>query len=364
MTAPVRVLCCNGGAMDFGGITTVLMNYAAHMDRDRVAVDFLVHGGNAGEREQEAVALGARVIHVPYRRENPIRYERAAENACRGYDIVHAHMDGGNAAMLRLARRAGVPCRIAHSHNTAFLTTNPVKLRLLRMAADRIPVYATQLAACSDAAARFLFRTTDGVMIVKNALALGDWVFDAAARERVRGTLRLDGKRVLLQAGRFDYQKNQEFSLEVLRRLAARSDDFVLVYAGDGAAREALARRANAEGLADRVRFIGFYDDMRALYSAADCFLLPSRFEGLGIVLIEAQRTGLPCIASEAVPRETRVTDCAYLPLDPERWADAVFALRPCADRTVSDEPFIRAGYDIVSEARRMQDRYTEMAKR
>lgn len=365
MTVPVRVLCCNGGAMDFGGITTVLLNYLKHLDRGKVAVDLLVHGEQIGPRENEAVALGAKVIHVPYRRRSLLSYNRIVKNACRGYDIVHAHMDGGNALMLRLAKKAGVPCRIAHCHNTAFLTTNPVKLFFLRKSADRIPRVATHLAACSDAAAEFLFHRTKDVRIVRNALLLEERTFDASARERVREALRLDGKCVILQAGRFDYQKNQAFMLSVFERLAKRRDDCVLVFAGDGAARVDLERRAADAGLRERVRFTGFYDDMRALYAAADCFVLPSRFEGLGIVLVEAQCAGLPCFASDVVPRETNVTGCTYLPIDdPAQWADALAGFTPPGDREVSKEAFVRAGYDIVSEAEKVQNWYLEMAKR
>lgn len=370
MSGPVRVLYVNGGSLDYGGISTVLLNYVGRFDRRTVAVDFLVHGEAPGPREEEALALGARVIHAPYRRADYFGNRRALLRAFSdGYDIVHAHMDGMNGYALALAGRAGVRVRVSHSHNTAFLTNNPVKAAFHRLTANRIPQVATDLFACTERAARFLYGDAvvdrGRVRIVRNAIPLKRFAFDPAARERVRRELALQNRFALCQAGRFDYQKNQEFLMDLLPELVRRRPETVLVFAGDGPGREQLAERAASAGLAEHVRFPGFYQDIPALFSGCDGFALPSRFEGLGIVLIEAQKNGLPCVASDPVPRDTNITGCAYLPLtDPAAWTETLCALRPAPSRDVPDGAFIAAGYDIDVEAEALQRLYVEMAER
>ena len=367
---PLRVLYCNGGKLDYGGVTAVMLNYASRFDRNVVAVDFLVHGEDRGPREDEAAALGARVIHVPHKTPHYFGNRRAILNACRGYDIVHAHMDGMNGYALSLAKRAGAPIRISHCHNIRFLTTNPVRVWIHRQTANRIPEVATQLLACSEDAGRFLYgdALTDAgrVRIVPNAIELAKFRFCAEARAAVRAELGIPGDCFVIgHIGRFDYQKNQEFLLPLLKRVHAGMDTAVLVLVGDGGAREELRREADALGVNEQVVFAGFRQDIPATLSAFDLFVLPSRFEGLGIVLIEAQANGLPCIASTDVPAATNVTDCRYVPLsDGEGWVRAVLAAahKPAAARAVDYAPFAAAGYDIDAEAQKLQNFYRELA--
>ena len=367
---PIRVLYVSGGSLDYGGISTVMLNYASRFDPAKVRVDFLVHGLASGPREEEAKALGAQIIHVPHKRDGYEKNRRALLDAFRagGYDIVHAHMDGMNGYVLSLALRAGVPRRISHSHNTQFLTTNPLRLRLHRLTANRIPRVATDMLACSEAAGRFLYGDAlfdaGRVAVVPNAIALSRFRFDAPGRERLRDALGVADKFVIGHIGRLDYQKNQEFLLPVLEAVRKTRPETVLLLVGDGDARAELQAEIDRRGLADGVRLLGYREDVHTLLSAFDLFALPSRFEGLGIVLIEAQRSGLPCLASAEVPRETRVTDCRYLPLDDQgAWINAITDAKPYdarAREAVDDAPFAAVGYDIDREAERMQSLYLE----
>lgn len=369
MTRPIRVLELNGGSLDYGGISTFLLSYASHMDPKKVQIDFLVHGQSAGPRENEALALGCQVIHVPNKREHYLKNRLAIQNACHGYDIVHAHMDGMNGYVLQLAKRSGVPIRISHSHNTGFLTNNPIRVWLHRKTANRIPRVATTLFACSEAAGKFLYGATalgkEDVVIIRNAIELDRYAFQLNARTRIRAELNVENAFVIGNIGRYDYQKNQEFLLNILPQLLLNRPNIVLVLIGDGADRTKLEAMAAEKDLAKHVRFTGYRNDVPALLSAMDGFALPSHFEGLGIVLIEAQRSGLPCIASDQVPMDTQVLGCQYLPLDQERWISALTGMQCNENRdTVGNEAFQRAGYDIVVEAEKLQNRYLELAGR
>lgn len=363
---PVKVLYVNGGALDYGGISTVLMNYAARMDRERVAVDFVVHGEKPGPREGEALALGAKVLHVPYKAQGLQRNREALGKAMEGYDIVHAHMDGMNGYVLKIAKEKGIPRRISHCHNTKFLTTNPARVLLHRLTAERIKTVATAFYACSADAGRFLygdaFLKAGKVTVIHNAIELDRFRFDPSGREKLRAELGVQNRFVIGSVGRYDYQKNQAFLIEHFPAVLALRPEAVLLLAGDGGDRAMLEEKMRALHLENSVRLLGYRQDVAGLFSAFDRFVLPSRFEGLGIVLIEAQMSGLSCLASDSVPRDTAVTACRYLPLtEGEAWVQAMAEKEPMGNRDVDAAPFRAAGYDIDVEAEKLQRRYLEM---
>ena len=368
---PLSVLYVSGGSLDRGGIASWMLNYAARFDRERVAVDFLVHGLEPGAREAEAISLGAKVFHVPFRRDNPAGNEaflRAYIGA--GYDVVHAHMDGMNAYPLGIAKKMCVPVRISHSHNTDFLTTNPLRRAAHDLARRRIPAVATHLIACSADAGRFLYggaRMDAGeVTIVRNAIDGARYRFDDAARSRIRAELGLNNRFVIGHIGRFDlHQKNQLFLLDAFAEAKQARSDLALVLVGDGEDRLKIEEQIARSGLTEDVVLTGFREDVPALLSAFDLFALPSVFEGLGIVLIEAQASGLACIASDAVPKDTKISDCAYLPLkDSTKWAEAFCRASVKQERIWPEQALAERGYEIASAAIAMQEFYERAAGR
>ena len=366
---PVRVLFVSGGSLDYGGISSWMLSYAAEFDRCLVAVDFLVHGMELGAREIDALALGAKVYHVPYRGKQPLANQRGIERAIgAGYDAVHAHMDGMNAYPLEIAKRYGVPVRISHSHNTDFLTNHPFKRALHEAARKRIPKSATHLFACSEAAGRFLYGSTiydsGRVSLVRNAIDADRFQFDPVTRERLRTELGVSDRFVIGHIGRFDLrQKNQLFLLEAFAEAKHSRPNLMLALVGDGADRAQIESRMRELSLTDDVLLLGYREDVSALYSVFDCFVLPSLFEGLGIVLIEAQASGLNCIASDVVPHETQLGNCTYLPMEIGVWADAFARAQVKNSRKCPTEEIAAQGYDIHTAAKSLQQFYQEAVK-
>lgn len=365
---PVRVLAINGGPLDYGGISMHMLSYLKHMDPALVRVDIAVHGALPGPREAEAERLGAKIFHLPNKRED---YRGNVEGmkklfASGEYPIVHSHLDGMNGFSLGLAKSAGVKNRISHCHNTGYLTTNPARVLLHTLEKRRIPSVCTQLLACSENAGRFFYGdrivNAGKLRVVKNALELSRYRFDEGDRERLRRELALPERAFVIgHVGRFEPQKNHAF---LLRAFAARlrlRPDAILVLCGDGVLRAEIERRAEQLGVADSLRILGYRPDVNRLLSAFDLFVLPSLFEGLGIALIEAQLSGLPCLAADTVPPDTDIVNCAYLPLREELWAERMLCA-PNMERNVPLEPFIEAGYDIVTEAKKMEAFYRSLA--
>lgn len=364
---PVRVLYVSGGSLDRGGIAGWMLNFASRFDRKMVAVDFLVHGFDPGAREAEALALGAEVYHVPFRRSDPAGNRKGMTEAIgAGYDVVHAHMDGMNAYPLELAGRLAVPVRISHSHNTDFLTTNPIRRAAHEIARRRIPASATHLFACSEDAGRFLYGdalVNDGkVAIVRNAIDIGRYRFDESMRRNMRTELGLEERFIVGHIGRFDlHQKNQLFLIDSFEKSKKARGDLALVLVGDGQDRAQIEARISRLGLERDVVLTGFREDIPALLSAFDLFALPSVFEGLGIVLIEAQASGLDCLASTAIPRDTAITNCRYLPLyDTAAWEDAIVSAAAKPSRALPKQALAKRGYEITAAAAKLQRFYWE----
>jgi glycosyltransferase involved in cell wall biosynthesis len=324
MSRPARVLHVLG-ALERGGVETWLMELAARLDQRRWRFDFCLLGRRPGRHALRVEALGCGVRHLPRgpafagRFYNLLRHER--------YDIIHSHVHGFSAGILALAWAAGARVRIAHSHNTSDGRPDTWPRRLYRAAARRgFAVVATHRLACSAPGARALFGPR-GAAILPYGVATDAPAAGGGLRER----LGLNGTPVVGHVGRFEEQKNHEFLLEVARSLAELRPEARWLLVGEGPLRREIEFRARLLGLAGTICFAGLREDVPALLrEAVDVFVLPSRYEGLPVALLEAQAAGLPAVVSACVPRQAAVLPEAveFLPLSagPEAWAERLSA--------------------------------------
>lgn len=363
MSEPIRVAQVMGKMLG-GGVESVVMNYYRHIDRERVQFDFLVDADSALVPKEEIEFLGGRVFQVPpYQR--LAAYERELEQLFRAerWPIVHSHINALSVFPLRAAKRAGVRVRIAHSHSSAGkgeTAKNAAKTVLKRFS----NVYPTHRMACSRYAGEWLFGKGAKFEVVYNAIDLSRFIFDTEARAQMRANLGLVGGQTAIgHVGRFAAQKNHGFLIEAFALAAHRRPDLVLILVGTGEV-EALAKSWAAErGVADRVMFLGQRDDVDRLYQAFDAFALPSHYEGLGLVGIEAQRAGLLCFLSDQITREVDVTSTVrFLSIDdPAVWADALSEVEPGERVPVNMGDF--ASYDIDRAAERLAVLYLDLAE-
>ena len=254
--------------------------------------------------------------------------------------------------------------RIAHSHQSFMAETK--KQTIERLISTPITKYcATHLFACGNDAAKWMwgkraFERGD-VYIMKNAIDAGRFEFSESKREELRKEFGLENKFVIGNVARFSYQKNHEFLVKIFAEVKKLRDDAVLMLVGRGELEDDVKKQVSELGLDDSVIFMGVRNDVPELLNAMDVFVLPSRFEGLGIVYIEAQMNGLKCFASEGlVPEEANVTgDMLFLPLKNENeWANKIldYSLNRCnVDFNKFEE------YNIESAARKMQNKYFTM---
>ena len=349
------------GAMNGAGVENVIMNYYRAIDRGSFQFDFIVDETSKHVPEEEIRRLGGTVVAVP-----PVsdirRFSPAVEAVLRegAYPIVHSNLNALSVFSLRAAKKAGIPVRIAHSHSTAGkgeLVRNAAKA-VLKLAAN---TYPTHRIACSQHAGEWLFGKKTPFEVLHNAIDLSRFAFDAQARAQVRESLGIaEGCFCVGHIGRFMEQKNHRFLLKAFQAFSQRMADAKLVLVGEGKLEDEMRSLARELGVEDRVVFAGFADDASSFYSAFDCFMLPSLYEGLGMVAIEAQANGLPCLLSDKVPAEAVVSDgCRFLSIedsDIPHWADAL-ETASCTGRIKALDDRIRR-YDISHEAKRLEDMY------
>lgn len=327
----IRVLQCVND-MHRAGLETMLMNYFRNMDRNEVVFDFLSHRPWKADYDDEIAELGGRVYYAPrlYPQKYPayFRFMRSFFNQHHEYQIVHSHIDAMSYLPLLAAKRAGVPTRIAHSHNTGI--DPDLKYPLKMYFRHRLPDVATDYVACGAEAGKFLFGDRPFI-VVPNAVDASLFAYNQEVRNRVRRQLQLGDRFVIGSVGRLTYQKNLPFLVNVFNELVKLYPGSVLLIIGGGEEESALKKRVEKYGISDRVLFLGVRSDVNELYQAMDVFVMPSRYEGLPVVGVEAQFAGLPCVFSDRITQEIKLSSRASflsLSLPPQQWARHVLGLR------------------------------------
>jgi len=366
--APIRIAHIIGKMMS-GGVESVVMNYYRHIDRTRVQFDFIIDDDSTIVPVEEIESLGGRIFKIPpYQK--PFAYHKALKQLLirENYRIVHSHINTLSVFPLFAAKRANTPVRIAHSHSTAGkgeFARNILKYTLRPFS----KIFPTHYCACSEYAGRWLFgdKLYDRGMVnlVKNAIDLSKFRLDPLVRDAVRRELGVENRLVIGHVGRFMKQKNHSFLIDIFEQVHLRNPDSVLVLIGEGELEFEIRAKVERLGLADSVRFLGVRDDVQRLLMGMDLFLLPSLYEGLPVVGIEAQACGLPVVASDTVTSEIKVLDnFVFISLDSSavEWADeTLVTLRDCDDRVVAFELFFYAGYAIESAVVNLKEYYRRL---
>lgn len=358
MREPIRVAHVMG-KMVGGGVEQVVMNYYRHIDRSHVQFDFLVDSDSTLVPRDEIESLGGRVFVIPPYQQ-ALRYQRELTGLFReeAWPIVHSHVNALSVFPLRAAKRAGIPVRIAHSHSTTGRGENARKAMKLALR-HFSRVYPTDLFACGRYAGEWLFGRGAEFTVMTNAIELASFKFDPVVRKEVRAELGIpEGTFLVGHIARFVTQKNHAFLLRVFARLKDMFPGSRLVMVGEGPLEGETKRLAQELGLGDSATFLGRRKDAARLYSAFDAFALPSFYEGLCVVGVEAQAAGLPCLFSDAVTREVGLSSAArFLPLDEEGWVSALAELAGAGSLS-REAPEGVSEYDIDGAARRLEAWY------
>lgn len=364
---PIRVLHENV-IMDPGGIEALLMNVYRHIDRDKVQFDFMVHRPDHAFYEDEIEMLGGRIYRTPKFSPFPGAYQRymkSVEHILREhpeYRVIHAHAEL-NLWPLMIAKKLGIPTRIAHSHNAR--TTINLKYFFFLYEKLFIKNYCTDMFMCSTPAGKWTFgakAVADGKCVfIKNGIETERFDFNEGIRAKKRKELELGNKFVVGHVGRFMEQKNHIFLLDIFAEIHKQKPDSVLLLVSDGRLMDEIKNKTAQLGLTDSVMFLGNRGDVNELMQAMDVFLFPSLWEGLPLTGIEAQTAGLPVVMSDVITDEVCITNNIYtmsLKQPVKQWAEKVIDVCKDYKRTGARQQVIDAGFDIRTTAQWLQEFY------
>lgn len=363
LNKPIRVAQVIGITGE-GGVESVVMNYYTHMDHSRVQFDFFVESESKIINRERIESMGGKIVVIPSYKNLP-KYISVLTRLFRegNYDIVHSNMNALSVFTLYAAKRAGIKIRIAHSHSTsnkAEWKRNLIK-NILRPFSK---VFATHYFACSELAGRWLFgdKTFDEhrVRIINNAIDLKRFRFNQEIRDRVRAQLGLKDEFVIGHIGRFMMQKNHGFLIDIFNAFQKIRPNSKLMLIGTGPLYQEIVNKVAGLGLMDKVIFVGATDKPEEYYQAMDCFCLPSLYEGLPVVGIEAQVNGLKCFLSDDMTKETKVletTEFHKLSDGAQQWSEYTDK----ADVVNRENGYLvmtETKYNIVCEARKLEEYY------
>jgi glycosyltransferase involved in cell wall biosynthesis len=356
MATKTRILHVLGG-LNRGGAETMVMNLYRFIDKSKIQFDFIVHTTDKCDYDDEIHELGGKIYHIPrYTGKNHYLYKKVWRNFFQKhpeYQIIHGHMRSTASIYLRIAKQYGLTT-IAHSHSTSSGTGfSAIVKNLLQYPIRYIADY---LFACSYNAGMWLFGKKacqkDNFFIVNNAIDTKKFIYDKNKREKKRKEFRIEDKFVVGHVGRFHTSKNHQFIVDIFKEVHDRNSNTVLVLVGDGELRQSIENKVQELGLENSVIFTGVRSDIPEIFQAFDVFVLPSLYEGLGMVAIEAQATGLPCIVADTIPKEAFVTDLIHvlsLKESKNHWVNKILELAESSNkkRINTYEQIKLRGYDI-----------------
>ena len=390
------------GTTNLGGAESRIMDLYRNIDRQQVQFDFLVHmNGKAyrkaiasgvapenlreeGYFDQEIKALGGHVYALPaFRLYNYFAYKKAVKHFFRQhageYDVVHGHMTSTASLYLPIAKKQGGSVTIAHARSAG--VDHGLKGTLTKWLRKDLWKKADYLFTCSQLAARAVFGRE--AIFFPNAIDTESYRFNRQTRDEIRTELGItEDTFVLGHVGRFHYAKNHEYLLRVFAVFHKQVPHSRLLLLGDGPGFRAQQDLAKELGIDEAVIFAGNKRNPAPYYNAMDCFVFPSRFEGLPGTAIEAQTSGLPCILSDAIAQETEVTDRVVwksIQEAPEQWANQVLVFyqnlkdqqteNSCDEHKVAEarqkyaDQVGLAGFDVKVQAARLQEMYRNIKR-
>ena len=350
------------GKMNGGGVEAVIMNYYRHIDRTKIQFDFICDEDSTNIPYEEIEKLGGKVILCPpYQKLH--KYMKFLENLFvrKKYRIIHSNINTLSVFPLKAAKKAGVPVRIAHSHNTS----NPreIKRNLVKNVLRKFSKkYATDYFACSEAAGRYQFGDKafdEGkVKIIPNAINIEKFKYDPDARKKLRKEIGIkDSDFVIGHVGAFRRQKNHTFLIDVFAEVKKERKNAKLILVGQGPLREEIEEKVKKLGLEKDVFFLGQRNDTNKLYSVFDVFCLPSLYEGFGVVTIEACAAERNVILSEHVPRNKVLVGAQYKKLKIKEWTNALntIAISNNAKRLINAED-----YNLEIQSKNIEKKYID----
>lgn len=349
-----------------GGVEAVVMNYYKHIDRSKIQFDFICDSDSTNIPYDVIESYGGRVIIVPpYQKIFEYQKKLLEIFKKNKYMIVHSHISTMSLFPLRIAKKAGVPIRIAHSHSTT--NKKEWKKNLMKQVLRPLSkLYANNYFACSELAGRWLFGNKvynkGKVTVINNAIDLDEFKYSENLAMKKRKELNIDKSTLVIgHIGRFVPQKNHKFLIDIFNEINKKHKNSVLLLVGQGPLVDDIKIKVKKLNLEKNVKFLGQRKDVNELYQVFDLFLLPSLYEGLPVVGVEAQATGNLCYLSDDMTNETKILDSTvFMSLSHSSvdWANSILNSVKEYKKHDTKKEVAKYGFDIGLEAKKLENKY------
>lgn len=372
-----RVLEVNVDDNGYGGVYAFVVNILENIDRD-FQIDLCAFEIFEKKEHIEYVeSFGGKVHYCGYTGNlfaKQLRSFRKLYGLVKkeNYDVIHIHSDVSYKLFLYalVCKEAGAEKILVHSHSTGVEGKHRrIKQVLQQVFKPMLPLVAKHFLACSRKAAEWMYPRSvlekRIYTLINNGINVQKFKFNSTLRIKKRRELKIkDTDFVVGHVGRFSYSKNQSFLIDIFYELVKQKNNAKLLligsYVGDSRYMDETKTKVYKLGIEHNVQFLGIRNDVPALMQAMDCFLLPSRFEGLGMVGIEAQAAGLPCFCSDTIPHELGVSNLVHfisLKIPAENWTEEILKKSNIPRRDMQKE-IADAGYDIEKEIGKLEEFY------
>ncbi|MBP3263088.1 glycosyltransferase [Pseudobutyrivibrio sp.] len=366
--------------MGAGGISTLTISMYDLMDHDKIQYSYLMFRDKTEFYEEKVKKSGCKKIIVDTEKMGALKkfYSKiiCVGKALKQNDVDIMHIDASSPYDVIIAISAklgGVKTVIMHSHNDNFeKDANKIRNLLMPFFKFLIPWFVDYYIACSRSAAEFMFpkriMKEKEVLILKNGIVADKYVFDAKTRQEIRAQYNLADKFVIGHVGRFVEQKNHDFLIDIFYEVQKINPNAVLLLIGTGEYEQRIFDKVKALNIENKVIFVGTSHEVHKLMNAMDVFVFPSLFEGLGMVAVEAQASGLPTICASTVPIEAKVSDLfeqVDLRESPSYWAKVILSKTNCINQRKNMYlSVLNAGYDVKESAKILQEKYFTISRR
>jgi glycosyltransferase involved in cell wall biosynthesis len=373
----IKILQINSGSKEYGGVSSILFNIFQKIDKGKFMFDFLTPEFTTYNlRRTDIESMGGQIFDFEITDKKFKKLFKTVKNIKRfisnnHYDIVHIN---SGSFIFNLVVSVGIklskknPKIIVHSHNSLEdkVTLKSIVINLLK---PLLLLSSDYQIACSLKAAESMYpkKYLDNVHIFLNAVDLNRFKFDMQLRDSIRNKMGLNGDNILVgNIGRLSYQKNQLFLLKIFKEVVDINPNFKLVILGKGPEYENLTNYIKENELQSHVYLVDETNNVNAYYSAFDLFVLPSRFEGLPLVGIEAQAMGLKIVASDAITKEVKITpNVDFVSLnDRNKWINSILNSKINSNRTSNKDELKKSGYMIDDVVKKYEEFYLNILRK
>lgn len=350
------------GALNYGGSQAMIVNLCRKMDREKVHCDFIVDHPELMGMKDIVEEMGSKIYIMPTFKGTNIKEIKDAWNSFfiehPDYQILHSHSRSYASIYLPIAKKHGLKT-IIHSHNTSN-GKGPVAL-VKNILQYPLRHTADYFIGCSKEAGEWLFGEkivkSDKYFVLNNAIDTDRFTYNETIRNEYRNYFGIKDEKVFIQVGRLTEQKNYLFSIEVFFEYLKSEPNARFIIIGNGELKERIEERIRKLNIGNNVIMLEKRNDVNNLLQMADCFLMPSLFEGLSVAAVEAQASGIKCLLSSRCDKNVDITGlCEFIPLDKEIWLKKMkedFGLRP-----YTKEEIVKAGFDVKTTARWLEEFY------